>query len=256
VLAPAPGPLPFEVTADDKVRRERGSVASALVAFFAVLFFFGAAAGGFALSRYVGGEPVMPPDRQTTPSSTEPPAEDDAGALETRKGNAASTTPAQGGGFEVPVPKDWVEFTEEVAGDELPNSTRFYYVSPDGTQLLTVERFVDFYPDNGIDEYRQVLEDRGPEVSTEAMEQVNIPGIEPRAQSAEEARQLTYRTITSAGELAPGDPNAHDLYQSTIARALPYAHDLWVVSMTVLIDQEGPSRDLFADIVKGFEVTG
>jgi serine/threonine protein kinase len=258
VLAPAPGPLPFDVTVREQARRrERGSVASALVAFFSVLFFFAAAAGGFALSRYVGGESIMPPDRQTTPTSTTPPAEDDAGALETRTGNAASTTPAQGGNFTVPVPKDWVEFTEEVTGKELPNSTRFYYVSPDGTQLLTVERFVDFYPDHVIDEYTQVIENRGPEVRTEDVNQVIIPGIEPSgAQPEEDARQLTYHTITSAGELAPGDPDAQDVYQSTIARALPYARDLWVVSMTVLVEQEGPSSKLFADIASGFKVTG
>jgi hypothetical protein len=257
VLAPAPGPLPFDVTVREKVGRERGSVATALVAFFSVLFFFGAAAGGFALSRYVGGEPIMPPTRQTTTTQTTVPAEDDAGALETRSGNAASTTPAQGGGFEVPVPKGWVEFTEEVTGGELPISTRFYYVSPDGTQLLTVERFVDFYPDHGIDEYSEMLENRGPEVLTKEVASVTIPGIEPGgAKPAEEAKQLTYSTITSAGELAPGDPNVHDVYQSTIARALPYARDLWVVSMTVLIDQEGPSRELFTDIANGFKVTG
>ncbi|MBB4903832.1 serine/threonine protein kinase [Actinophytocola algeriensis] len=257
VLAAAPGPLPFDVTVRAPVGRERGSVATALVAFFSVLFFCAAAAGGFALSRYVGGEPIMPPARQTTPSQTTTSVEDDAGALAPRSGNAASTTPAQGGGFQVPVPRDWVEFTEEVTGDDLPNSTRFYYVSPDGTQLLTVERIVDFYPDHEIEEYVDIRTERGPEVVTQEIEEkpangITPPGVEPR----EPARELFYRTITSAAELAPGDPNARDVYQGTFARLLPLARDLWVVSMTVLIDREGPSSELFTDIANGFKVTG
>ncbi|MFC4853436.1 serine/threonine-protein kinase [Actinophytocola glycyrrhizae] len=257
VLAPAPGPLPFDVTVRHEVRRERGSVASALVAFFSVLFFFAAAAGGFVLSRYVGGEPITPPRQQTTSTRPSVPAEDDAGVLKPRTGNAASTTPAQGGGFQVLVPANWVEFTEEVGGGELPNSTRFYYVSPDGTQLLTVERIVDFYPEHVIDEYVDVLINRDSEVRVESIEMRPIKGITPiGVEPPESAQELTYRTITSAAELAPGEQRTQDLHQGTFARLLPYARDLWVVSMTALIDQEDPSRDLFAAIAKEFKVTG
>ncbi|MGB3441216.1 MAG: serine/threonine-protein kinase [Actinophytocola sp.] len=258
-LAAAPGPLPFDVTVREQVRRERGSVISALVAFFSVLFFFAAAAGGFALSRYVGGKAVMPPTTQQTPTTqTTVPAEDDAGALEVRAGTASSTTPAQGGGFRLPVPSDWVEFAEDYRAEDLPNSTRFYYVSPDGAQLLTVERIINFYPDYEIQDYIDELDDRAPEVVVSGdLTPRPVKGIEPDGVvSREAARELTYHAITSAAELAPGDPNTHDLHQGTFARLLPYSRDLWVLSLTVIIDQEDPGRALFASIAKDFTVTG
>ncbi|GAB1508681.1 serine/threonine-protein kinase [Actinophytocola sp. KF-1] len=253
-LAPAPGPLPFDVTVRERVPRERGAVATALVAFFSVLFFFAAAGGGFALSRYVGGESIMPPTRTTTSAPVTVPAEDDAGALKLRTGNAASTTPAQGGGFQLPVPSNWVEFTEEVSADDLPSSTRFYYVSPNGAELLTVERIVGFYPDHRIGEYIDHLVDSAPDVFTETVEMQEIPGLGQK--TPEMAQELHYRTITSAKELAPGDQNAQDLNRSTYAHLLPYAGDLWVVSMTVPIEQEDSGRELFDRIAKDFTVTG
>jgi serine/threonine protein kinase len=253
-LAPAPGPLPFDVTVREQVTRERGSVASALVAFFAVLFFFAAAAGGFALSRYVGGESIMPPTSTSSAPITVP-AEDDAPTLKVRTGNAASTTPAQGGGFQLPVPSNWVEFTEEVTGEELPSSTRFYYVSPNGAELLTVERIVGFYPGYSIDEYVDYLRNSGPDLLTPDVR--DIPGLTANGQKPPEAaRELRYRTITSAGKLVPGDQNAQDLNRSTFAHLLPYAGDLWVVSMTVPIEQEDSGTELFDRIAKDFQVTG
>ena len=252
-LAAAPGPLPFDVTVRERVPRERGAIATALVAFFSVLFFFAAAGGGFALSRYVGGEPIMPPTRTTSAPVTVP-AEDDAGALKIRTGNAASTTPAQGGGFQLPVPSNWVEFTEEVTGDDLPSSTRFYYVSPNGAELLTVERIVGFYPDHRIPEYVDHLVGSAPDVLTEPVEMQEIPGLGQK--TPEMAQELHYRAITSAKELAPGDQNAQDVNRSTFAHLMPYAGDLWVVSMTVPIEQEDSGRELFDRIARDFRVTG
>jgi hypothetical protein len=255
-LAATPGPLPFDVTVRQQVTRERGAVATALVAFFAVLFFFAAAAGGFALSRYVGGKSIMPPTSTSSAPITVP-AEDDAPTLKVRTGNAASTTPAQGGGFQLPVPSNWVEFTEEVSGEHLPSSTRFYYVSPNGAELLTVERIVGFYPGHTIEEYVKYLRDSAPAVLVQSPETGEIPGLPENGQKPPEmAQELHYRTITSAKELAPGDQNAQDLNRSTFAHLLPYAGDLWVVSMTVPIEQEDSGNELFDRIAKDFQVTG
>jgi serine/threonine protein kinase len=254
-LAVTPGPLPFGVTVRQQVNRERGAVATALVAFFAVLFFFAAAAGGFALSRYVGGESIAPPSSTTTSAPITVPAEDDAPTLKVRTGNAASTTPAQGGGFQLPVPSDWVEFTEEVTDEALPSSTRFYYVSPNGAELLTVERIVGFYPDHSIEEYVEYLGNSGPDLLDKNLQP--IPGLAANGQKPPEAaRGLQYRTITNARKLVPGDQNAQDLNRSTFAHLLPYAGDLWVVSMTVPIEQEDSGSDLFDRIAKDFQVTG
>jgi hypothetical protein len=248
--------LPFDVTVRERVRRERGSVATAVVAFFCVVFFCVAAVGGFALSRVVGGRPVMPPQQTTTSTPTTMPAGDDAGELVPRDGDATGATSAQGGGFRLPVPRDWVTFTE-VSGQDVPSTTRFYYVSPDGTGLVTVERVVGFYPDHRIGEYVDDLKAREPEVLTKEVYDQPVAGLPANGIApAEDARELSYRTITSAAELVPRDQNAQDQNRVTFARFLPYARDLWVVSMTVPVEQEDAGRDLFERIAKDFELTG
>jgi tRNA A-37 threonylcarbamoyl transferase component Bud32 len=255
-LAPTPGPLPFDQTVRTTTRRSRGALATGVVAFLAVVLFFGAAGGGFALSRYVAGEPLLPPAKDVTtttvPTTTQQEAENQ---LEPRIGNATTVTGAQGGGFTVLVPKDWVEFIEEVRDDDLVPSTRVYYLSPDGTQLLTVERLAGFYPKRDIDDYIDRLTSRKPDVTIDNLNktEVNnaIPGDPP-----EKAIQLTYHATTNAKALVPDDPNALDQNRSTYANLYPSAGDLWVVSLTVPIEQDDYASDLFPDITAGFKVTG
>jgi hypothetical protein len=257
VLAPAPGPLPFDRTVREKVRPERGGLATGVIAFFSVLLFFAAAAGGFALSRHVGGEPILPPDRTTQPATTTTTTtQDDAGGLEQRTGNAATSKGMQGGGFTVSVPRGWKVFVEEVAGDELPAGTRVYYVSPDGTQLLAVERIAAFYPEHGIEDYRERVLSQGPDVAVKDEEPRAIPGLPSSVPAPESAVEWHYRSTADAGELAPDDPDAANLYRGTFAHLLPLGSDLWVVSMTVPIEQEDSGHALFDRIVKEFQVTG
>jgi serine/threonine protein kinase len=252
-LAPAPGPLPFDSGPRPKVRARRGAVATAVVAFLAVVLFFAAAGGGFALSRYVGGKSILPPE-QTVTTSTTTQSDDAPVTLEPRKGNAATKLGAQGGGFSVPVPEGWVQFIEAV-DDDLASSTRVYYVSPNGTQLLTVERLVDFYAKNTITDYVARLESEGPDVSIEIVYQNEIRPLDPSA-AQEPALELKYRATVNAKELVPNDPAALDQNRATFAHLLPYRGDLWVVSMTVPIEQEDSGDELFAKIAPGFQVTG
>ena len=254
-LASAPGPLPFDQTVrTTRSRRARGALATGIVAFLAVVLFFGAAGGGFALSRYVAGEPLLPPSKdvpsQTTTPST-PSGEQDR--LEPRNGNAATVKGAQGGGFTVLVPTGWVEFVEEVRDEDFVNSTRVYYLSPDGTRLLTVERLAGFYPEHKIGDYVKRLESQEPDVSIDGLNRVDIPNP---MNADEPAEQLTYRATTNARSLVPDDPNALDQNRSTYANLYPYAGDLWVVSLTVPIEQEQYASDLFARIAQGFKVIG
>ena len=247
-LAPAPGPLPFDAAYRAKVRRGRGGLATTVIVVVSVLLFCMAAAGGFALSRRIGGEPLLPPTRSTAPPTTqvaEPP-----GTLRTVQGNAATLTGAQGGGFTVPVPGNWVKFVEEIGDKELANNTRVYYVSPDGTQVLTVVRFASFYPDHSIEDYLDRLREEQPEVTSE--EPNEIPGGAGR----EPARELSYRTTADAKALVPNDRAALNQYRVKFAHLLPVAADLWVVSMTVPIDQEDAGSTLFDKIAPEFEVTG
>jgi serine/threonine protein kinase len=257
-LASTPGPLPFDVTVRTKVRRSRGALATGIVAFLAVVFFFGAAGGGFALSRYVGDEPLLPPEQQTATTGDTVSPDTEADELTPRSGNAATVTGAQGGGFQVPVPKDWVEFVEEVRDEKFVNSTRVYYVAPNGTQVLTVERLAEFYTDgHKIDDYLDRLDAQAPDVSIEVVDQQPIQGGTANgAPQQERARKVIYRSTTNAKVLVPDDPNALDQNRVTFAHLLPVAGDLWVVSETVPIEQETAGDRLFDQIAKGFQVTG
>lgn len=256
-LASAPGPLPFDVTVRGRARAERGALATGIVTFLAVLLFFAAAAGGFALSRYVGGKPILPPAEQTIPTVTTTPPTGVTNELATRTGNAATYKGQQGGGFSLPVPTDWVEFVEEVRDDEFVSSTRVYYLSPNGTQLLTVERLAGFYPDYRIANYLERLESSEPDLTVNVVYKQEINGLSTNGVApVEPALELNYRATTNAKAVVPDDAAAVDDTRVTFAHLLPYAGDLWVVSMTVPIDQEDSGSDLFTPIVPKFQVTG
>jgi hypothetical protein len=257
-LAPTPGPLPFDGTARTPAQAPsgRGALATGVVAFLAVLFFFAAAGGGFALSRYVGGKSLLPPEQSETQVST-PPSDDKPDDLVTRSGNAATVTGAQGGGFSLPVPRSWVEFVEQIGDKEFVNSTRMYYVSPDGTQLLTVERLTDFYPDHDIQEYLDRLGSTSSDVINDVIDARDINGLDMNGVAPpESAMELFYRVTIDANELAPDVPGAVDQNRVTYAHLLPYFGDLWVVSVTVPIDQEDSGGRLFRSIAQDFQVTG
>ncbi|MGH3759078.1 serine/threonine-protein kinase [Actinophytocola sp.] len=247
-LAPAPGPLPFDTTARrPPARRGRSRVVSALLVILAVVLFFAAAGGGFALARVVGGESVLPPERTSAPAPT-PEPETSAPELVTQTGDAATVNGVQGGGYSVGVPRDWERFVEERVTDDL-NSTRVYYVSTDGRRMLTVERFNGYFPGNSMDDYLDSLDDND-DVAVNLVEPTptrGLPGGDPGV-------HLTYRTTTSGDSLAPG---AHDLNRVTFANLLPLGEDLWVVGVTVPVDQEDTGRqELFDRIAKTFKVTG
>jgi len=252
-LAPAPGPLPFTPPAPVPVRTGRGTTATTVVLIVAVLLFLAAAGGGFALSRYVGGKPILPPEETVTTSSSTPPADDAEEELEPRQGTAASALGAQGGEFTLQVPKNWVQFVETGADEKLGSSTRVYYVSPNGTQLLTVERLVDFYPKHEIADYLDRLTSGDPDVTIEMVYQHGIPPLDAVA-PPEPSQVVNYRSIVHAKELVPKDPAAMDQNRVTFANLLPYGTDLWVVSVTVPVEQEDSGDTLFGRITRDFKV--
>jgi serine/threonine protein kinase len=252
-LAPAPGPLPFDVTVRHRGPRRRRSASSrALIAVLSVLFFVGAAGGGFALARVVAGESIRPPEQTSTPTPpkiTDPPLEE----LAPVTGDAATSYGMQGGEFTLSVPPGWVQFIEVRLSDDLPEGSKFYYVSPNGTQVVTVERLPGFYPDHVLEDYLKELASAVPAVSFEQVDSVGIRG----ATGAEAAQQLTYRTRTNAELLTPDDPSAPTQNRVTFANLLPQMYDLWVVSVTVPIEQEDSGRaDLFDKIAPTFKLLG
>jgi eukaryotic-like serine/threonine-protein kinase len=252
-LAQVPGPLPFDAPERRKVRRGRGAVATGLVAFLAVLFFFTAAGGGFALSRYVGGKPLLPPSEQPVTSRTTERSEGTGPELIPRTGSAETEKGDQSGGFTIPVPTNWEHFVELVHDKDLA-STRVHYLSQDGTQVLTVERFANYYTGHDIPEYLARLKSfRGTEVVYERQiaDLENVP-VAPK----EPALEVGYRTTVSAHDVAPDDPAAHDMNRATFAHLIPYANDLWVVSVTVPIEQQDSGEILFNRIAGGFQING
>ena len=242
------GPLPFHATTRRAVPRRRGRVASAVLVVVAAVLFCGAAGGGFALARVVGGHPLLPPEQTSTPSTPAPP-EPSVTELDTQTGDAATTKDEPGGGYSLAVPRGWARFVEQRQTDDGVNSTRVYYSSTDGRQVLSVERFTDYLFGHGLDDYVNSLE--GDETVTYSPEKptpiAGLAGSEP-------GEQLIYRTTTEADNLAPGK---RDVNRVTFANLLPLRGDLWVVAVTVPVDQEDSGRtELFDRIARTFEVTG
>ncbi|MDQ3401773.1 MAG: serine/threonine protein kinase [Actinomycetota bacterium] len=241
-LAPGPGPLPFP---EPPARRGPSMVALTIIA--AVLF-LAAASSGFALTRVAGGERVLPPPRSSTTSSQ---ASATIRQLVTQTADAATLAGEQGGAFSLPVPDNWVKFVEQRSAKTLPNSSRVHWVSPDGTAELVVERFPNFYPDHKMDQYLRVLGSRAPGYRLVGSALITASG----AGAAEPAQQVTFRTVDLVVD-APGAQVAADLNRVTFANVLPIGEDLWVVSLTVPIEQEDSGkRGLFARTAPEFRVS-
>ena len=122
-------------------------------------------------------------------------------------------------------------------------------MSTDGRQLLTVERFHGYFPGHATEDYVDSLSDDEHQTYTKG-DPTPIRGLA----GGEPAEQLTYRTKTNAENIAPG---ARDLNRVTFANLWPLGDDLWVVAVTVPVDQEDTGRSqLFDRITQTFQVTG
>jgi hypothetical protein len=248
-LANDPGPLPFSAP---PARRRRSAGRTALlglvVAVVALALFAGAALGGFALTRAVAQRPLTPPPTQPVtqpPSAVAPPPQE----FEQQRADAATTKGANGGAFAVSVPKDWAKFVEQRDAAKLPASTRVHFLSLDGTQEVTVERFVDFYPDDTMAGYVALLQSKQSVLPATEVDPVLEIAAPTPADSHEPAKELRYRTVDRTG---PGGDGAN---RSTTARLIAHGDDLWVVSLTVQIQQEDYGRaKLFPQIVSSFKI--
>jgi serine/threonine protein kinase len=237
-LASEPGPLPFSLPPPPvkPTKTRRRVLAPIMTAIVAVILFTAGSAGGFALVRVVGGEPIMPPRRDSPSVQPAAPIDEFVPTLD----DASTLAGEQGGTFSIPVPRDWIKFVEQRNAKPLPNSTRVRYLSLDGTQQLTVERFPSFYPRNTIAAYLKQLRTESPRY-TEV-----VPAENPdRAQK----QDLIYRTTETT--------DAGSANRVTFAHLLPSGLDLWVVAVTVPIEQEDTGRTkLFDKIVREFKLNG
>jgi eukaryotic-like serine/threonine-protein kinase len=245
-LAADPGPLPFQPPPPPPVRPARPRrrvLAPVLTVLTALVLFAGGTAGGFALARVVGGEPILPPKRATPTVEPTTPVQE----LVDTPGDASTLSGEQGGTYKIPVPRGWVTFVEERSAEPLPPSSRIRYLSLDGTQQLSVERFPAFYPKFTLASYFEQLRAESPRYT----EVVSGPAQGPVPAGREPAQDLSYKTTDVGADGASGANRA------TFARVLPIGIDLWVVAVTVPIEQEDSGlTKLFNRIAPGFVATG
>jgi hypothetical protein len=219
---PAPAPVR---------RRGRHPAVMAILGVVAVVLFAAAAGGAFAATRTLARQPLLPTRSSTT---TPPPAAQTAEVPQlTTVTTSAAAAGGSGGGFTVPVPVGWTKFVEQTKGhDGLPASTTVRWVKPDGTAELTVERFPDF-PPGMTSLYTNAL-------------QPNQPGHNLVCTPKTGACKIyLYRTS--------------DTSRSTYFKFVPASDDsdLWVVSVTVPLDQESNAMlSLFTQITDGFRTSG
>lgn len=254
-LATDPGPLPFAVRPDrdpadhgaasptDRgTRSDRytgpGALRSAVLWTLAALLFLGTGVAGFAAARVAGGDSPFPglrafpglgafSDHGATPSTTTGDPVPQARVL--RVTEADGSQPTQ---FTIDVPDGWLEFREHgVLGDDSGAVVRF--VSPDGSQVIAVERVTDFLAqhvtEDYLDAYRRALAASPQLVESGRVERGN--GVLDVAFRSREGQ----------------------LRRTAMLRLVPVRSDLWVVRVTAPTEQESVGRKLFDRVVAGFK---
>ena len=248
-LAADPGPLPFLV---GRPPRRRGRPVTIALLVIAVLLFAGAAGGGFVAARTLAGRSLVPPPKPTVstsgPTTTvqNPPIQ-----LASTNGTDAFANGMSGGKFTIGVPAGWQTFAEQ-RSSAFPAGAAVHYVKPDGTEELTIEWYPKFYPDSAINDYLQSLRAiwPGTDLQFGAERQTAINGLP--GGGLEQAQEIGYRTTDGTSAQEPL-ANAH---RTTYADLLPSGDDLWVVSVTVVTQDELAGQELFNQIKTSFKPTG
>ncbi|MGH4010141.1 MAG: serine/threonine-protein kinase [Pseudonocardiaceae bacterium] len=238
-LAADPGPLPFAVAsaagaANPPVAGRRVHSASggnrAMLWMLAAVLFLGAAATGFGAVRVAAGQPALP-YLGTSAALEVVPNEVVLIPRALQVTEPDGTRPAR---FTVSVPQGWPEFREQrVLGNNPGTVMRF--VSPDGSEVIAVERVTGVAPNGTGDQfltgYLRRLALGVPELVETQRHRLPAGGLDAsfRTQEGGELRRTTY------------------------LRLLPAGSDLWVVSVTVPTEREGAGRtNLFEPVVADF----
>jgi hypothetical protein len=241
-LAADPGPLPFMTGARP---RRRGRAVTVALLVVAVLLFAGAAGGGFVAARSLAGRSLRPPAKPNAVTTSTRNTQTAPVQLASTDGSAALANGQGGGKFVIDVPDGWQKFTEARTAS-FANGAAVHYVKPDGTDELTVEWYPGFYAahtgSNYLDSLRLNWPSSGAPVFT-AEPVTTIAGL-PGGDGPEPALEVGYRT-TDGGSSQQASPNAH---RTTYADLLPDGEDLWVVSLSVVTEDENAGQKLFDQI--------
>ena len=235
-LAADPGPLPFAATSDANPpvarRRVEGTSAGrrAVLWMLAVLLFLGAATAGFGVARVAAGRPALPSLGARAAWGT---GTNDV-VLVPRMLQVTEPDGTRPARFTVSVPQGWPEFREQRMLDN-NSSTVVRFVSPDGSEVIAVERVTGVLPGGGPGQYltsylRKLAQGTAELVETQ------------RQKLSAGALDATFRT-QEGGELR----------RTTYLRLVPARSDLWVISATVPTEREGAGHTkLFEPVVADF----
>ncbi|QUQ70859.1 serine/threonine-protein kinase [Kutzneria sp. CA-103260] len=241
-LANDPGPLPFMVTdpplpqQPPRPRKRRGKLGTAVLALVAAMIVVLSMSGGFVLTRFLGGQALLPPAVAFGSTPTSQPTSTSTTPISTTpaQGSAVTATGQAGGNFTVDVPEDWQQFKQtRDATDSLPKRAQVFFISPDGSRELSVQRFPQF---TKVDAYLTAVEAL-PKVNMQRIVSITVPGFS-------QAQQFDYSQDT--GGSAP---------PSTVAMVLVKGNDLWVVGVKAPVD-DPVAKVLFDQIYQHFQVTG
>jgi serine/threonine protein kinase len=239
-LASDPGPLPFTVSAPPAPRRRRGKVGTTVLALVAAVIVVLSLAGGFMLTRFIGGQPLLPPTvafagtvgPSTTPAATKVPTTRVQAKAVTTTGGAGGA----GGGFGLDVPEGWQQFIQtRLNTNLLPERSQVFFISPDGNQELSVQRFPQF---TDVDKYLKAVQGLS---KVKILDQMPI-----QVEGFTDGQQIQYQQDEPGSNL-----------QYTIAMVLVKGDDLWVVGARAPVSHgDGQVKTLFLQIAEQFRVTG
>lgn len=231
-LAADPGPLPFAGAAvpgppsPARQAGEKGAGRRAGLWVLALLLFAGATTAGFGAVRVAAGRPALPDLTARAIAGTN--HHDMVLAPQVLQVTEPDgTRPVR---FTVSVPQGWLEFREQrTLGNNAGTVLRF--VSPDGSEVVAVERVAGAAADQHLNAYIRTLA-QGVLQLVETQRQRLSGGV----------LDATFRT-QEGGELR----------RTTYLRLVPARTDLWVVSVTVPTEREAAGRTkLFEPIVAAF----
>ncbi|MGH3721203.1 MAG: serine/threonine-protein kinase [Pseudonocardiaceae bacterium] len=250
-LATDPGPLPFAIPSaaphgthspatahrlgNTRVKGT-GTGRRMLLWTLVVLLFLGSASAGFGFVRLAGGRAALP-SLGALPylgaravAGTSP---DDV-VLTPRVQQVTGPDGTRGARFTVSVPQGWPEFREQrTLGNNTGTVMRF--VSPDGSEVIAVERVTGVLPGGGVDQYLTAY------LRTLAQ---GVPEL------VETQRQrLSGGTLDATFRTREGG----ELRRTTYLRLIPARPGLWAVSVTVPTEREAAGRmRLFEPVVAEF----
>jgi hypothetical protein len=259
-LAADPGPLPFAIPPDTAAPTtahrvvessavesswDRGSTAEStgiastsagrrvVLWTLAVLLFLGAATAGFGVVRVAAGRPALPSLGTRAVTGT---SRDDV-VLTPRVLQVTEPDGTRPARVTVSVPQGWPEFREQrMLGNNSGTVLRF--VSPDGSEVIAVERVTGGLPGGSVVAVEQYLTTYLRKLAQGLPQLVETQ----RQRMSADALDATFRT-QEGGELR----------RTTYLRMVPARPDLWVVAVTVPTEREGAGRTkLFEPVVAAF----